>query len=152
MIPSGPPPPPCQSGNPAIDTVPLIDCAVPTDQRGVPRPQDAACDIGAFEFGPLPPVAVSDTATTSANTPVTINVLANDTDPNPTDILTVTMVTMPVNGIAVISGTTHVTYTPNTNFSGQDVFTYTVCDGIRASAAVVTVTVLSKLYLPIIQR
>ena len=45
------------TGSPAIDAVPIADCTDPdgnpitTDQRGVPRPQDAACDIGAFEFG-----------------------------------------------------------------------------------------------------
>jgi hypothetical protein len=39
-------------GSPAIDAVPLADCAgVATDQRGVERPQGPACDIGAYEFG-----------------------------------------------------------------------------------------------------
>lgn len=37
------------SGSPAIDAVPLASCNVNTDQRGVPRPQGTACDIGAFE-------------------------------------------------------------------------------------------------------
>jgi len=43
-------------GSPAIDTIPVAACTddlgnpLPTDQRGVPRPQGAACDIGAFEF------------------------------------------------------------------------------------------------------
>lgn len=36
-------------GSPAIDAGGL-DCS-PTDQRGVPRPQGAACDIGAYEVG-----------------------------------------------------------------------------------------------------
>lgn len=37
------------SGSPAIDTG--LDCPPPdTDQRGVSRPQGAACDIGAFEL------------------------------------------------------------------------------------------------------
>ena len=36
-------------GSPAVDAVPT-DCGPPaTDQRGVPRPQGAACDIGALE-------------------------------------------------------------------------------------------------------
>ena len=41
------------SGSPAIDAVPTTGagCA-PTDQRGISRPQGAACDIGAFEFAP----------------------------------------------------------------------------------------------------
>ncbi len=43
-------------GSPAIDAVPVADCTdaigtlIATDQRGVTRPQGAACDIGAFEL------------------------------------------------------------------------------------------------------
>jgi len=39
-------------GSPAIDAVPLAECALATDQRGVARPQGLACDIGAFELIP----------------------------------------------------------------------------------------------------
>jgi len=43
-----------QAGSPAIDAIPsgtvgLCDGSVPTDQRGVARPQADACDIGAVE-------------------------------------------------------------------------------------------------------
>jgi len=34
----------------AIDQIPEADCEVTTDQRGVDRPQGAACDIGAVEW------------------------------------------------------------------------------------------------------
>jgi predicted outer membrane repeat protein len=37
------------SGSPAIDAAVDANCP-PTDQRGVPRPQGAHCDIGAFEL------------------------------------------------------------------------------------------------------
>lgn len=37
-----------QPGSPAIDAAVLANCP-PTDQRGVPRPQGAGCDIGAYE-------------------------------------------------------------------------------------------------------
>jgi hypothetical protein len=38
------------TGSPAIDASPVdADCQA-TDQRGITRPQGAACDIGAFEF------------------------------------------------------------------------------------------------------
>lgn len=38
-------------GSPAVDAVPSLDPACSgTDQRGVSRPQGAACDIGAFEL------------------------------------------------------------------------------------------------------
>jgi CSLREA domain-containing protein len=42
-------------GSPAIDAGDDNGCP-PTDQRGVARPQGAACDIGAFESGGSPPV------------------------------------------------------------------------------------------------
>src|SRR5215213_2729920 len=42
-----------QPDSPAIDAA--VECPPPaTDQRGVSRPQGAACDIGAFEFVPPP--------------------------------------------------------------------------------------------------
>jgi hypothetical protein len=37
-------------GSPAIDAIPADECTVGTDQRGVSRPQGAACDIGAYEL------------------------------------------------------------------------------------------------------
>ena len=42
-------------GSPAIDQVPVGTSCPATDQRGVPRPQGPACDIGAFEAPPPPP-------------------------------------------------------------------------------------------------
>ena len=40
------------AGSPAIGQSPANRGCRPTDQRGVTRPQGAACDIGAFEKGP----------------------------------------------------------------------------------------------------
>jgi predicted outer membrane repeat protein len=37
------------AGSPAINTADNAACP-PTDQRGVPRPQGPACDIGAYEY------------------------------------------------------------------------------------------------------
>jgi hypothetical protein len=37
-------------GSVAIDAIPEAMCAVDEDQRGVSRPQGAACDVGAFEL------------------------------------------------------------------------------------------------------
>jgi hypothetical protein len=36
-------------GSPAIDAMPVAECDVATDQRGIPRPQNDTCDIGAVE-------------------------------------------------------------------------------------------------------
>lgn len=37
-------------GSRAIDAIPADECLVGTDQRGISRPQGAACDIGAYEL------------------------------------------------------------------------------------------------------
>jgi hypothetical protein len=87
-----------------------------------------------------PPDAVDDAPSTAQDTPVAINVLANDTDPDG-DSLTVTDVTQPVNGSVVNNNDGTVTYTPNTGFFGSDSFTYTITDGFESDQATVTVTV-----------
>jgi hypothetical protein len=88
------------------------------------------------------PVAVADSATTDNATPVIINVLANDSDVDG-DALTVTAVTTPANGTAVINADNTITYTTTTiGFIGIDTFDYTVEDGNGGSAtATVTVSV-----------
>nr|WP_312379385.1 midcut-by-XrtH protein [Delftia acidovorans] len=88
------------------------------------------------------PVAHSDTAATSAATPVTIAVRSNDTDADG-DSLTVTGVSQGAQGSVVIDAITgNPVYAPNSWFSGNDSFTYTISDGNGGSAtASVTVTV-----------
>jgi VCBS repeat-containing protein len=96
-----------------------------------------------------PPTAVNDTATTDEDHPVNITVLANDTDPDNGDVLTV--VSLGVGGTTgqVTSNGTTVDYSPNGQFDylqvGQtatDTFTYTISDGHGGtSTASVTVTI-----------
>ncbi len=85
-----------------------------------------------------------DAATTDAKTSVTIDVLANDSDPDG-DPITVVAVTDPPIGSAVIDvGGSTITYTPTpgSGFTGSVLFTYTIRDGQGATAtATVTVTV-----------
>jgi hypothetical protein len=86
------------------------------------------------------PDAVNDASITDEDTAVTVDVLANDTDPDG-DNLTVSAVTQGSNGTVTTDGTT-VTYTPSPGFAGTDTFTYTVCDdGIPQLCATATVTV-----------
>ena len=88
-----------------------------------------------------PPVAVNDTATAESGWPVSVPVLATDSDIDG-DALTVTSVTQGANGTVVINGGATVTYTPTLGFVGTDTFTYTVSDGNGGTAtATVTVTV-----------
>jgi predicted outer membrane repeat protein len=57
-----------QASSPTVDAGNNNGCPS-VDERGVKRPQGAACDIGAFEFGANPPPAT--TATTTAPPPIT---------------------------------------------------------------------------------
>jgi len=89
------------------------------------------------------PTAVDDEVSTDEDTPVTINVLANDSDADE-DPLTIVAVTQPANGAAVINPDGTVTYTPSANFHGTGQFTYTISDGNgETSTAKVTVQVNS---------
>ena len=86
------------------------------------------------------PEAKNDSKTTSFDTPVTIGVLNNDTDADG-DNLTITSVTNPANGSAVISSN-NIVYTPSTGFSGTDTFNYTIADGNGGTdTAKVTITI-----------
>ena len=74
------------------------------------------------------PTAVDDSAITNLNAVIDINVLSNDTDADG-DGLTVDSVTDPTNGSVVINADETLSYTPATDFSGDDNFVYTVADG-----------------------
>lgn len=85
--------------------------------------------------------ANDDTATTDEDTPVDINVLFNDTEPDG-DTLTVTAASDPANGTTSINPDKTVRYTPDLNYFGSDSFTYTIDDGHGGTdTATVNVTV-----------
>ncbi|MEM9358715.1 MAG: cadherin-like domain-containing protein, partial [Pseudomonadota bacterium] len=87
-----------------------------------------------------PPTAVDDVAVTDENRPVTIPVLANDSDSDG-DTLNVTTANA-TNGTVVINADGTVTYTPTPGFVGTDAISYAVSDGNGGTAtATVTVTV-----------
>ena len=88
------------------------------------------------------PMATADTATTAREVPVTIEVLANDSDPDG-DPLDVVSVTQGANGEVALNDDGTVTYTPAAGFDGTDSFTYTIDDDHGGQATgTVTVTVL----------
>lgn len=106
---------------------------------------DATAALAQVTGGNLVPVAQNDIANTFENTLVSIPVLANDALGDP--LTTITLVTDPPNGTAVINGTV-IDYTPDTDYDGPDSFDYTIADddGETSSATVnVTVTVLDVL-------
>ena len=96
-----------------------------------------------------PPVAVADpSVTTAEDTPVTFDVLGNDTDPDEGDTLTVrTITTQPRRGRVVADpGTQMLTYTPAKDDHDTYTFMYTARDDdpvrmLTSPAARVTVTV-----------
>ena len=97
--------------------------------------------LGERRFLNAGPVAVNDTSRVACGASTTINVLANDTDANG-DKLTITSVSTPAKGTAVISGG-NIVYTPTAGACGStDTFTYSISDGKGGTAtATVTVTV-----------
>ncbi len=88
------------------------------------------------------PDAVDDTATTDEDTAVTIDVLANDTDPDG-DTLTIKSATVPADQGSVEIVDNKVVFTPADNFNGDATISYVVQDGNGGEdtgEAVVTVT------------
>ena len=104
------------------------------------------------------PTAANDSATTAQGAAVTIDILANDADPDG-DALNITIDGPPAHGTATVNNG-KVIYTPNADFAGTDSFIYIVSDGKGATAtATVTVTVTAVIqseekpvYLPLIWR
>ena len=87
------------------------------------------------------PIVVGNVVTTRQTVAVTVDVLANDVDPDG-DQLTVTAYSQSNNGAVTCAGVrpTLCTYTPGLEFVGNDSFTYTVSDG-RGDTATGTVSI-----------
>ncbi|HCG7650369.1 TPA: tandem-95 repeat protein, partial [Vibrio parahaemolyticus] len=86
------------------------------------------------------PVAKDDTTITDEDTPVTIDVLPNDTDADG-DKLSIGSASVPKEQgtVEVVNG--KLVFTPAENFNGDAEITYTVTDGALTDQAKVTVTV-----------
>ena len=102
------------------------------------------------------PLAAADTASIAEDAgAAVINVLGNDSSaPDAGEALTVTAVTQPAHGSAAIVATGadagRVSYTPHTDYVGQDTFSYTIADGNGGTAtATVAVSVTSVNDAPI---
>ncbi len=90
-----------------------------------------------------PPMANNDSGTTIPNTPVVIDILANDVPGGaPLRNQTVTITTQPLHGTVTIDPVTgKVTYTPALNYFGPDEFYYTVTDANGAVTNIAKVTI-----------
>ena len=97
---------------------------------GVCNSQTEVCDTVEILFNVLPvndaPIAVDDTASTTINNDVVIDVIANDYDIEGDEIL-IFSVENPNHGSLTIS-LDGIVYTPDENFVGTDTFQYTIAD------------------------
>jgi CSLREA domain-containing protein len=132
---------------------------IPHDQSGDPGIDEGALHDSTEVPKNDPPVANDDSNTTDEDTAVTGNVLANDTDDNTHDVLTVVAVnddanavgtefTLPSGARLTVQTTGAYTYDPIGQFdflaAGEpftDTFGYIVSDGIDVSTATVTITI-----------
>ena len=103
-----------------------------------------ACDAGSPELCStgmvtveVVPVALADSATTTAGVAVTVTVLANDIG----TVVAPTVVSGPTNGTVAAAGRAF-RYTPDAGFVGTDTFTYSICAANAADlCAVATATI-----------
>lgn len=128
----------------------VVPCRVLVEIEGEFGEADVAnapsdCDGGDSGGGNPPPanrspIADDDSATVNEDGSVTINVLANDSDPDG-DSIRLASVTQGASGSVQISGSA-VVYRPKSNIAGTDSFTYSVEDGQGgAASARVAVTI-----------
>jgi large repetitive protein len=82
-----------------------------------------------------PPLAIFDGVSTLEDTPITVAVLLNDSDPdgaiNP---LSLEITKQPKNGVAKINADGTITYNPTQNFFGKDSLIYKICDKCSPAA------------------
>ncbi|MGJ8677448.1 MAG: PKD domain-containing protein, partial [Akkermansiaceae bacterium] len=98
--------------------------------------------------GNVQPSAISQTLTTAEETALPVTLSGSDSDG---DALTYVVSSSPTNG--TLSGTApNLTYTPNTNFDGNDSFTFLVNDGtVDSEVATVSINVTSANNPPVAQ-
>lgn len=107
---------------------------------------DGSAAITVTVVAPPPPPNVApilspDAATTNHNSPISLNVLANDYDPdNGPDPLTVTDVTQPERGSVTWAANGLVVYTPVSGYTGPVTMTYTASDGVASATSTITIT------------
>ncbi len=85
------------------------------------------------------PSAANDTVSATEDLPLTIDVLANDADPDG-DSLTVASFSDPSHGAVTLEGS-GLRYEPVADFNGSDSFVYSVTDGLGVDTAIVVLSV-----------
>ena len=90
-----------------------------------------------------PPALVDDDITTEEDTPVVFNPLDNDSDHDGWVVISsLQILSAPSNGIIDIdSSTSEITYTPDLNWYGDEIFTYAISDDDGAVGTVATISI-----------
>ncbi|MDP5293446.1 Ig-like domain-containing protein [Oceanimonas sp. CHS3-5] len=113
-----------------------------TDGRGGEAATSVSVTVQAAPTTPedpnRAPVANDDSASTSGSA-ITINVLANDSDPDG-DALRIASVTQGGKGSVRINADGTLSYTPAHNFKRGDSFSYTITDGKATASALVSIS------------
>ena len=134
--------------NNCVDIIPLTvgqdtACLVACDVFGVCDTTILAVTVNPGA-GDLLPVAVDDDTLTSINTPIIIDVIANDSVNG--DFVDIGIIDLPENGTVFINPDNSITYAPDPDFcdTERDSFTYFIANEIGRDTATVTVLVLCE--------
>ncbi|MFB2878171.1 SdiA-regulated domain-containing protein [Floridanema aerugineum] len=122
-----------------FEAKPSYAVAVNVDDASVGSTPDASTNFTlALTNVNEAPTAVNDTVNTTDLQAVVIPVLANDTDPDVGDVLSILSFTNPSSGTVVQNADNTFTYTPVVGFVGNTSFNYTVRDlaGLTSTATV----------------
>jgi gliding motility-associated-like protein len=76
----------------------------------------------------LPPTVINESIVTNEDTPISGNILTNDTDLDGTISVNITPVQTASNGVVIMNLNGDFTYTPDPNFFGTDLAIFEVCD------------------------
>ena len=138
---------PLLDGSPAIDAGLCLPGVTTVDQRGVTRPQGAACDIGAYEFTLVAPTGVTVDGPTEGVIGGSYTFEATASPPAATPPFTYTWSPMPDGG----QGTDAVTYSWTT--PGTKTITVTVENAAGAATGTHNIVIAGhKVYLPLLLK
>ncbi len=89
------------------------------------------------------PVAVNDVRTVTQGATITINVLANDYDPNGNSLsVPVSQTLSPSHGSAQVNSDGSIRYAPTAGYTGPDSFSYSILAGDESATGLVTINVV----------
>ncbi len=134
----------------------------PAQQSNLSSTGLTSCGIGnlspaTFTIIPPPvnPVAINDSVTATEDTPVTIPVLANDTDcDHNINRRSLSIISGPRHGSAIVSNNSgYLVYSPASNYNGYDTLSYRICDFDNlCDTALVFITVIPVNDPPVVQN